>query len=123
MHPNYETGISIFLRTGSALVAALAITCTAVSSATAQPAPKQLKYVALGDSYAAAPSVPEPAPPLGCGKSTNNYPSVLAHRLTPSNFTDVTCGGATTNDIMHQQNRPRRARCHHRSMRSAVTPE
>lgn len=93
---------AVLTRTGSALVAALAITCTAMPSASAQPAPKQLKYVALGDSYAAAPSVPEPAPPLGCGKSTNNYPSVLSRRLTPSGFTDVTCGGATTNDIMHQ---------------------
>ncbi|ODR05009.1 SGNH/GDSL hydrolase family protein [Mycobacterium sherrisii] len=88
------------MRAGSALAAALAITCTA--SANAQPAAKQLKYVALGDSYAAAPSVPEPAPPLGCGKSTNDYPSVLARRLAPSEFTDVTCGGATTNDILHQ---------------------
>ncbi|MBZ4522632.1 SGNH/GDSL hydrolase family protein [Mycobacterium avium] len=89
------------LRTGSALAASLAFTCTAVSSASAQPAPKQLKYVAMGDSYAAAPLVPEPAPPLGCGKSTNDYPSVLARRLAPGDFTDVTCGGATTNDIMH----------------------
>ncbi len=90
------------MRTGSALVAALTIACTAVPSASAQPAPKQLKYVAMGDSYAAAPSVPEPAPPLGCGKSTNDYPSVLARRLAPSDFIDVTCGGATTNDIVHQ---------------------
>lgn len=90
------------MRTGSALVAALAITCTAVPSASAQPAPNQLTYVAMGDSFASAPSVPEPAPPLGCGKSTNNYPSVLARRLAPSNFTDVSCGGATTNDIIHQ---------------------
>ncbi|WP_407559374.1 SGNH/GDSL hydrolase family protein [Mycobacterium paraintracellulare] len=93
---------AFLLRTGSALVAALAFACTAASSVSAQPAPTQLRYVAMGDSYAAAPSVPEPAPPLGCGKSTNDYPSVLARRLAPSEFTDVTCGGATTNDIVHQ---------------------
>jgi lysophospholipase L1-like esterase len=93
---------AFLMRTGSVLVAALAITCTAVSPATAQPAPKRLEYVAMGDSFAAAPSVPKPAPPLGCGKSTNDYPSVLARSLAPSDFTDVTCGGATTNDIVRQ---------------------
>lgn len=53
----------------------------------------------MGDSAAAAPDVPEPAPPPGCAKSTNDYPSVLARRIAPAGFTDVTCSGATTEDI------------------------
>ncbi|GBE64121.1 hydrolase [Mycobacterium sp. MFM001] len=53
----------------------------------------------MGDSAAAAPGVPDAAPPLGCDKSTNDYPSVLARRISPASFTDVTCSGATTDDI------------------------
>lgn len=53
----------------------------------------------MGDSAAAEPGVPDPAPPPGCQKSTNNYPSVLARRINPATFSDVTCSGATTEDI------------------------
>ncbi|MCV7197769.1 SGNH/GDSL hydrolase family protein [Mycobacterium angelicum] len=60
---------------------------------------KRLNYVAMGDSVAAAPGVPDPAPPTGCDKSTNNYPSVLARRLRVTRFIDVTCSGATTKHI------------------------
>lgn len=61
---------------------------------------RRLNYVAMGDSVAAAPGVPDPAPPAGCDKSTNNYPSVLARRLRVTRFVDVTCSGATTKDIL-----------------------
>jgi lysophospholipase L1-like esterase len=71
---------------------------TAPSHTDAQP-PKPVNYIAMGDSAAAAPGVPEPAPPPGCQKSTNNYPSVLARRIAPARFTDVTCSGATADDI------------------------
>jgi lysophospholipase L1-like esterase len=80
------------------LPSVLAVACTAPSPTNGQPV-KQLNYVAMGDSVAAAPGVPEPAPPPGCQKSTNNYPSVLARRIKRANFTDVTCSGATTADI------------------------
>ncbi len=40
-----------------------------------------VKYVALGDSAAAAPPVPDAADPPGCFKSTNDYPAVLAPRI------------------------------------------
>src|SRR5579875_2541902 len=82
----------------AALVGVVAAACSAPSPTKAQP-PKELSYVAMGDSVAAEPRVPEPAPPLGCQKSTNDYPSVLARRLNPAHFTDVTCSGATTLDI------------------------
>ncbi|ORB12616.1 hypothetical protein BST37_15760 [Mycobacterium noviomagense] len=57
----------------------------------------------MGDSAAAAPKVPDPAPPPGCQKSTNDYPSVLTRRITPARFTDVTCSGAATEDITGQE--------------------
>lgn len=82
----------------AALFGVLAAACSAPSQPKANP-PSRLNYVAMGDSVAAAPRVPQPAPPPGCQKSTNNYPSVLARRIKPASFTDVTCSGATTADI------------------------
>src|ERR1700756_4025516 len=81
----------------ASLIGAVAVACA--GPPTASPPPGRLNYVALGDSMAAAPGVPDPAPPAGCRKSTNDYPSVLARRLTATTFTDVTCTGATTQDI------------------------
>ena len=63
------------------------------------PAASGPRYVAMGDSAAAAPLVPDQAQPTGCLKSTNDYPSVLARRLGATSFTDVTCSGARTEDL------------------------
>jgi lysophospholipase L1-like esterase len=82
----------------ASLVGAVAVGCTGPWAASPRPA-HRLSYVALGDSFAAAPGVPDPASPAGCRKSTNDYPSVLARRLAATKFTDVTCSGATTEDI------------------------
>ncbi|MEB3984235.1 SGNH/GDSL hydrolase family protein [Mycobacterium sp. 663a-19] len=85
----------------ASLVGAAAVACA--GPPTASPPPGRLNYVALGDSMAAAPGVPDPAPPAGCRKSTNDYPAVLARRLMASTFTDVTCSGATTEDITDRE--------------------
>ncbi len=61
--------------------------------------PNYPNYVAMGDSVAAAPGVPDPAPPAGCRKSTNDYPSLLARQLKATTFADVTCSGATTENL------------------------
>lgn len=86
-----------------AVVAALAGGCAGQPAAGSGPGGtgpvERLNYVALGDSVAAAPGVPDQAPPAGCRKSTNNYPSVLARRLNAKTFNDVTCSGATTENI------------------------
>jgi lysophospholipase L1-like esterase len=81
----------------ASLVGAVAVACA--GPPTAGPPPGRLNYVALGDSMAAAPGVPDPASPTGCRRSTNDYPSVLARRLIATAFTDVTCSGAITENI------------------------
>ena len=43
--------------------------------------PTGLKYVALGDSYVAAPLVPVTDVANGCFRSTGNYPSIVAKEL------------------------------------------
>jgi lysophospholipase L1-like esterase len=64
-------------------------------------------YVSLGDSYTAAPLVPNPTGnPIGCGRSTNNYPSDVARALRLSPFTDASCSSATTVDMTQSQSVP-----------------
>ncbi|MDQ3760266.1 MAG: SGNH/GDSL hydrolase family protein [Actinomycetota bacterium] len=61
-------------------------------------------YVALGDSYAAGPFIPvQRADPIGCNRSTRNYPARLAEALRIRNYTDVSCSGATTENMTAAQ--------------------
>ena len=54
-------------------------------------------YVALGDSYTAGPVIPlQRIDPIGCERSTNNYPALLARSLQIRDYTDVSCSGAKT---------------------------
>jgi lysophospholipase L1-like esterase len=62
------------------------------------------RYAALGDSYTSAPNTGDPAgPPPGCGRSANNYPHLVAAAIRPAEFTDVSCGGATTAEMTRPQ--------------------
>jgi lysophospholipase L1-like esterase len=58
-------------------------------------------YVALGDSYAAGPFIPNPVLPLGCLKSDHNYPHLAAPSIGP--LRDPSCSGAKTNDMTNPQ--------------------
>jgi hypothetical protein len=56
--------------------------------------------VALGDSYASGPGIPvQRVDPVGCRRSTRNCPARLAAAFGISDYTDVSCGGARTEDI------------------------
>ncbi|WP_127479304.1 SGNH/GDSL hydrolase family protein [Nocardioides pantholopis] len=60
----------------------------------------EIDYVALGDSYSAGPLVPaQRADPLGCLRSTNNYPAFLAGYFDVASYVDKTCSGAQTADL------------------------
>lgn len=60
-------------------------------------------YVALGDSYTAAPLVPVTRVDDGCLRSTNDYPSQLARTLGVPHFDDRSCTGAATRDLTSPQ--------------------
>jgi lysophospholipase L1-like esterase len=88
----------------AALVGVVCVGCAALPT----PGPGSVArphFVAMGDSFAAAPGVPETAAPRGCHKSTNNYPAILARRLGATRFEDVTCSGATTDDVINRSQR------------------
>ncbi|CAN5883188.1 SGNH/GDSL hydrolase family protein [soil metagenome] len=62
-------------------------------------------YVALGDSFVAGPLIPEQQDdPLGCLRSTNNYPRLISGNLASTKFTDVSCSGARTDHMFEAQN-------------------
>jgi lysophospholipase L1-like esterase len=74
------------------------------TSGGANPLGNPEHYVALGDSYAAGPGIPEQrAEPRGCEQSTNNYPARLAAGLGLRNYTDVSCSGAKTDNMTTAQ--------------------
>jgi lysophospholipase L1-like esterase len=56
------------------------------------------KYVAMGSSFAAGPSIPDQVPNQSCGRSTGNYAHVVAAELG-LDLTDVSCIGATSDNI------------------------
>lgn len=86
------------LRSLVAAIAALAVFAVAAASASAAP-----NYVALGDSYAAGPLIPNQIAPIGCLKSDHNY----AHLAAPSiglTLRDPSCSGARTVHMTETQN-------------------
>ncbi|QIQ03198.1 SGNH/GDSL hydrolase family protein [Streptomyces liangshanensis] len=81
----------------AALSGALAVTTAAVAPAlatTPHPA-RHLDYVALGDSLASGPGVPDQVD-ANCLRSDHNYPSLIAKALRGTRLTDVSCSGAST---------------------------
>jgi hypothetical protein len=74
------------------------------SATPAQPVgpPVGPQYVALGDSFAAAPGVPVTSGADGCFRSSSNYATALATSQDLT-VTDVTCSGATTDSVLDSQ--------------------
>ena len=79
------------------LAAAMLVSLTALAGAA-----RAANYVALGDSYAAGPIVPNQVAPYGCLKSDHNYAHLAAPTIGLS-LKDATCSGATTADMTESQ--------------------
>ena len=61
-------------------------------------------YVSLGDSFTSGPLIPnQHGTPADCLRSSHNYPSLVAAAIGASSFTDVSCSGATTADMIAPQ--------------------
>src|SRR6195952_5666210 len=85
------------MRSVAALVAAALCLTVGVASASAA------QWVGLGDSYAAGPLIPNQSlNPLGCLRSDHNYAHLAAAQLGRS-LNDVSCSGATTEDMTAAQ--------------------
>ena len=96
---------------------ALAATLTACSGPADEPAPLPARttgspagaptrydqYVALGDSYTAAPLVPPTDTSTLCLRSAVNYPALVAEAMPGTALTDVSCSGASTRNTVRPQ--------------------
>ncbi len=93
---------------GAALaMAGLAGTGAGQAAAAAQIPAVPKHYVALGDSYAAGPAIPvQRTDPIGCGRSTRNYPALVAEALGVTDYTDMSCSGARTDHMTAAQQGP-----------------
>jgi lysophospholipase L1-like esterase len=89
-------GVSVFF------VAAFLVGSTQASAATTFH-----RYVALGDSYASGPLIPNQSlNPVGCARSDHDYPSDFARAHGIATLVDVSCGGATTANMTSSQSVP-----------------
>ncbi|WP_028637990.1 SGNH/GDSL hydrolase family protein [Nocardioides sp. URHA0032] len=61
------------------------------------------QYVALGDSYTAAPLVPPTDTSTICLRSGVNYPALVAQAMPGTALTDVSCSGASTRNTFSPQ--------------------
>ena len=85
-------------RTAVALVAAAASLTFGLAGAAGAA-----QLVGLGDSYAAGPLIPNQSlNPLGCLRSDKNYAHLAAAQMGKS-LSDVSCSGATTEDMTASQ--------------------
>ncbi|MQA12855.1 MAG: SGNH/GDSL hydrolase family protein [Pseudonocardiaceae bacterium] len=92
-------------RCGIAVISVVAMTLLATPAATAEQGIGH--YVALGDSFTAGPFIPlQHGDPIGCARSTRNYPSMVAAGLDVEEFTDVSCSAAVTEDMTQPQTVP-----------------
>ncbi|MCA0154786.1 SGNH/GDSL hydrolase family protein [Tsukamurella sp. M9C] len=92
----------------SLLGAAVLATTAVIGGAPAHAAPATPSYVALGDSYSSLPAdatVGASQQERACGRSTHNYPKLVAASLglAPDALRDNTCGGAKTRDAFASQ--------------------
>lgn len=72
----------------------------------AKPAPPRFdSYLALGDSYTAGLGI-APVAYFGCGRSSSNYPQLIATALRLSTVTDASCSASTTRHLISAQRTP-----------------
>lgn len=88
----------------AAVTTAVVATVAAVSlalpaTAAGDPANSNVRYVALGDSRAAGPSLDPIAETNGCKRSDLGYPNLVARGVNAASFLNLSCSGARTENV------------------------
>lgn len=91
------------LRLLAALLTVLLVLLLGSVGASDRARPAYHHYVAMGDSFTAAPYVPLTDVAYGCFRSSNNYPHQLASALHIDDLRDRSCSGAQTKDLSGRQ--------------------
>ncbi len=91
------------LRVAAALTAVVLVFILGTIGSGDPARPAYHHYVALGDSFTAAPFVPISEVTDGCFRSSNNYPRLLATALHVEDLKDRSCSGASTAELTRSQ--------------------
>jgi lysophospholipase L1-like esterase len=92
------------LAAAAALAGLAAVTAPASAQAAVRPAAPGVRYMALGDSYAAGLGAGATIGSSGsCARSRHAYPALWAAIHHPASFRAVTCSGATTRSALRHQ--------------------
>ncbi|RVW09049.1 SGNH/GDSL hydrolase family protein [Prescottella agglutinans] len=76
-----------------------AVSLAAPGTAAGAPADSEVRYVALGDSRAAGPSLDRIAETNGCKRSNLGYPNLVARGVNAASFLNLSCSGARTENV------------------------
>lgn len=89
----------------TATLALLLGACASIDTRSVRTLPAGSTYVSMGSSYAAGAGIGplREGAPERCNRTTNNYSSLLAKRLALK-LIDVSCGGATSDNIIGSWN-------------------
>jgi lysophospholipase L1-like esterase len=87
------------------LLVAVALVAITACGSTPNPQPhltNSTRYVALGDSYT-SDSGAGPFTDSACFRSSDNYPNLLARKLSITDLADASCGGASSANLTEAQ--------------------
>ncbi len=91
------------LRLVAAVVTVAIVLALGALGSSAPATPAYDHYVALGDSFTAAPFVPLTDFARGCFRSSSNYPHLITDALRIGDLQDRSCTGARTLDLPGRQ--------------------
>lgn len=97
------TGLFVLIGCGGTTPSTSNVPETSVSGTPSSASAPIGRYVALGDSYTAAPYVYLTDVANGCLRSNGNYPALLSGKLKVTKLVDVSCSAATTRDLTGSQ--------------------
>ncbi|MFI6495538.1 SGNH/GDSL hydrolase family protein [Streptomyces sp. NPDC050564] len=100
--PGHRLATAMRAAVGSCALLVAAVASAAPAAADGGGFTRGLRYVSLGDSYTSGPGIPQQVD-ANCARSDHNYPSLVAVERRTTAFTDVSCSGATTEDMWKPQ--------------------
>ncbi|MFD7866111.1 SGNH/GDSL hydrolase family protein [Streptomyces sp. NPDC057682] len=107
MNQSYSKALCRIVRSRGARLSVAAAALAGLAVGTGAPGASAatddaVSYVALGDSMASGPLIPDITGPVACGRSTHNYAHELAASIGAS-LRDVTCSGAKSKHMTEKQ--------------------